>query len=86
MTLSTLEPGEASAQQARPRARDIGLIVGILDPGPLNSITDVGGVRVGHLTVTEGDSVRTGVTAIIPHAGNLFRDRVPAALHVAKRA
>jgi D-aminopeptidase len=64
------------------RARAIGLAPGIFAPGPLNAITDVGGVRVGHATVNEGDSLRTGVTAIIPHAGDAFRSRVPAALHV----
>lgn len=72
----------ASAQTPRPRARDIGLVVGILEPGPLNAITDVTGVRVGQTTVSEGDSIRTGVTAILPHAGNIFRERVPAALHI----
>lgn len=66
----------------RPRARDAGVVVGILPPGPLNAITDVAGVRVGQVTVTEGDGVRTGVTAILPHAGNPFRERVPAAIHV----
>ncbi|MDP9179081.1 MAG: P1 family peptidase [Gemmatimonadota bacterium] len=82
MTLSNLGPTLTLAQQPRPRARDIGLVVGILDPGPQNAITDVTGVRVGQVTVVEGDSVRTGVTAIIPHPGNLFRERVPAALYV----
>jgi D-aminopeptidase len=57
-------------------------VPGTLPPGPLNAITDVAGVRVGQVTVEEGDSVRTGVTAILPHGGNLFDDRVPAALHV----
>ena len=56
--------------------------MGILAPGPLNAITDVAGVRVGHTTVVEGDSVRTGVTAILPHGGDLFRERVPAAIVV----
>lgn len=68
--------------QARPRARDIGVIPGIFSPGVRNAITDVPGVLVGQTTVIEGDSVRTGVTAILPHSGNLYRDRVPAALHV----
>lgn len=67
---------------AQLRARALGLTPGIFAPGPLNGITDVAGVRVGHATVTEGDSLRTGVTAILPHGGDLFRDRVPAALHV----
>ena len=67
---------------ARPRARELGIAPGIFRPGALNAITDVAGVRVGHTTIIEGDSVRTGVTAILPHSGNLFRERVPAALHV----
>jgi D-aminopeptidase len=66
----------------RARARDLGVKPGVFAPGPLNAITDVAGVRVGQTTVSEGDSVRTGVTAILPHAGNLFTERVPAALHV----
>jgi len=66
----------------RARARDLGVKPGVFPPGKLNAITDVGGVRVGHTTVIEGDSVRTGVTAILPHGGNLFNERVPAALHV----
>ena len=60
----------------------MGLAPGVFAPGPNNAITDVAGVRVGHETVTMGDSIRTGVTAIIPHGGDLYRDRVPAALHV----
>ncbi|HET9453227.1 MAG TPA: P1 family peptidase [Gemmatimonadaceae bacterium] len=81
-----LLPAALSAQEAqpgeRPRARAIGVAPGIFTPGLLNAITDVGGVRVGHATVIRGDSVRTGVTAILPHGGNLYRERVPAALHV----
>jgi D-aminopeptidase len=75
-------PAAAQRAEARPRARDVGVVVGILPPGPLNAITDVAGVRVGQTTVTEGDSVRTGVTAILPHGGNAYLERVPAALHV----
>jgi D-aminopeptidase len=60
----------------------VGVAPGIFPPGSRNAITDVAGVTVGQVTVIEGDSVRTGVTAIIPHGGNLYRDRVPAALHV----
>src|SRR3990170_3021853 len=76
-------PVEAESQAAqRPRARDIGLVVGIFSPGARNAITDVEGVRVGQVTLHEGDSIHTGVTAVIPHAGNVFRERVPAALHV----
>lgn len=66
----------------RPRAREAGVVVGILAPGPLNAITDLAAVRVGQTTVREGDSIRTGVTAVLPHGGNLFRERVPAAIRV----
>ncbi len=73
----------AAGQPAeRPRARALGVAVGILPPGPLNAITDVEGVRVGHATVEAGDSVHTGVTVILPHGGNVFRERVPAAVYV----
>lgn len=68
-----------SIAQARPSARDLGIIVGTATPGPLNAITDVVGVRVGHATVSRGDSIRTGVTVIFPHDGNPFESRVPAA-------
>lgn len=70
------------AAEGRLRARDLGVAPGIFAPGPFNAITDVAGVRVGHTTLVEGDSVRTGVTAIVPHAGNAYRSRVPAAVHV----
>src|SRR5215218_9490710 len=70
------------AQDTRTRARELGVAPGIFRPGPRNAITDVSGVRVGHATVIAGDSVHTGVTAILPHAGNLFFERVPAAIHV----
>jgi len=69
-------------QNKRPRARDLGVIVGVFPTGKYNAITDVKGVRVGHATVIEGDSIHTGVTAIIPHAGNLYREPVPAWIHV----
>src|SRR5689334_21858695 len=69
-----------SAQRAR--ARDLGVKPGVFPTGTLNAITDVAGVRVGQTTVVDGANVRTGVTAILPHGGNLFTDRVPAALHV----
>lgn len=71
-----------AALPAQVRARQLGIIPGIFSPGPLNAITDVPGVRVGHTTVDLGDSVRTGVTAILPHAGNPFLERVPGAVHV----
>ncbi len=67
---------------SRPRARDIGLSPGVLDPGPLNAITDVPGVLVGQVTLMEGDHIRTGVTAILPHAGNVFQEKVPGAVHI----
>lgn len=69
-------------QTQRPRAREAGVKVGILPVGPLNSITDVPGVAVGHTTIIRGDNVRTGVTAILPHNGNLFREKVPGAVFV----
>jgi D-aminopeptidase len=75
-------PATDGSAQARPRAREAGVVAGILPPGPLNAITDVAGVRVGQVTVVEGDSVHTGVTAVLPHGGDLFRERVPAAIHV----
>ncbi|MBP1770147.1 MAG: dmpA, partial [Candidatus Aminicenantes bacterium] len=67
----------------RPRAREFGLVVGVLPTGPLNAITDVAGVAVGQVTVIEGRDVRTGVTAILPHGGNVFQDKVPAGISVA---
>jgi D-aminopeptidase len=73
---------EKKAEPERMRARALGVAPGIFAPGPLNAITDVAGVRVGHATVVAGDSVRTGVTAILPHPGNPFLERVPAAIHV----
>src|SRR5256884_2436777 len=66
----------------RPRARDAGVVNGILPTGPLNAITDVAGVVVGHTTLIRGDNVRTGVTAILPHKGNLFREKVPGAVFI----
>jgi D-aminopeptidase len=71
-----------AAAQPRARARDLGVAPGIFQPGANNAITDVAGVRVGHATLVSGDSIHTGVTAILPHSGNLFLDRVPAAIHV----
>src|SRR5438034_10481017 len=70
------------AAQPRPRLRDLGVTIGILPPGPLNAITDVEGVRVGQTTLIRGDNIRTGVTAILPHGGNLFQEKVPAAVFV----
>jgi D-aminopeptidase len=80
--LAVVLSSTAAPAQQRVRARELGLAPGVFQPGQLNAITDVAGVRVGQVTIIEGDSVRTGVTAILPHPGNLFRERVPAALHV----
>ena len=74
-------PSEAAP--ARPRARDAGIKIGILPPGPLNAITDVPGVKVGHMTLIDGKSIRTGVTAVLPHRGNLYQEKVPAGFAVA---
>jgi len=71
-----------SSKQDRPRAREIGLRIGILPVGKQNAITDVPGVRVGHTTVVEGQGTRTGVTAILPHGENIFQEKVPAAIAV----
>jgi len=70
------------AAPARPRARDAGVVVGILPTGARNAITDVAGVRVGQTTVIRGENVRTGVTVVLPHGGNLFREKVPGAVFV----
>ena len=68
--------------EVRPRAREVGVAPGWLSPGALNAITDVEGVKVGHVTLIEGTDVRTGVTAILPHGGNLFGEKVPAAIYL----
>ena len=79
----TLFPSIAMSQQTeRPRARDLGMEIGVFPSGLHNAITDVGGVRVGQVTVWEGADIRTGVTAILPHPGNLFQEKVPAAIVV----
>ena len=82
--LSLLLPALASAGAAdqRPRVRDLEISPGVLSPGPLNAITDVDGVRVGHRTLNRGASVRTGVTVILPHPGDLFSAKTPAAVYV----
>ena len=72
----------APAAERRPRAREAGIAIGILPTGPLNAITDVAGVKVGQVTIIEGAKVRTGVTAILPHGGNLYQDKVPAGFAV----
>ena len=74
-------PGMLKAQEKK-RARDYGLKIGVMQTGKLNSITDVAGVKVGHTTLIKGDSIRTGVTAILPYDGNIFQEKVPAAVFV----
>jgi D-aminopeptidase len=73
---------QSTAFVGRPRASDLGIKVGVLPSGPLDAITDVAGVAVGHTTIVRGDDVRTGVTAIVPHPGNLYREKVPAAVFI----
>ena len=73
---------DANETVNRPRAREIGIVIGVLPPGPLNAITDVAGVRVGHRTIIEGEQIHTGVTAVLPHGGNVFQHKVPAAIVV----
>jgi len=80
--VSAIVVGAAGAQPARPRARDLGVAPGIYATGALDAITDVDGVRVGHTTIVQGDTVRTGVTAIVPHGGNVFQDKVAGAVFV----
>ena len=72
----------APAQEHRPRARDLGIHPGVHQPGPHNAITDVPGVQVGQLTIVKGENIRTGVTAILPHSGNIFQDKVAGAVFV----
>ncbi len=76
----SIDSGQQSRKQERPRARDLGIKVGILPVGPRNAITDVPGVLVGHATILRGENIRTGVTAVLPHSGNLFREKVPGAI------
>ena len=82
MLIAVLPVSSLGQDSIRPRARDLGLAIGIFNTGEHNAITDVPGVHVGHTTVLEGSRVRTGVTAILPHEGNLYSSRVPAAIHV----
>jgi D-aminopeptidase len=85
LTIACLLGGLVTAQSAgdaRPRARNLGIAPGVFSPGALNAITDVKGVRVGHTTVIAGEGVRTGVTAVLPHGGNLFQDKVAGAVFV----
>ena len=82
ITISLTSLTAAAADNERPRARDVGVVVGVFEPGINNAITDVSNVRVGHATVVRGDDIRTGVTAIIPAMGNLYTHPIPAWIHV----
>ncbi|KIQ98144.1 P1 family peptidase [Lysobacter sp. A03] len=82
LVLALLWPACMPAQAQQKNLRDHGIAVGVLTPGPWNAITDVPGVAVGHTTLVRGTDVRTGVTAVLPHAGNIFQDKVPAAVYV----
>ena len=76
------EKGRLPMETPRQRCRELGITIGVLPPGPGNAITDVSGVRVGHQTLVDGDQIRTGVTAILPHGENVFQQKVPAAIVV----
>jgi D-aminopeptidase len=80
--LSALSAAQNTGANTRPRAAELGLKIGVLPPGPLDAITDVSGVEVGQTTIIRGENIRTGVTAILPHAGNLYHDKVPAGIFV----
>ena len=82
LALVVISAGAFAQTSSRGRIRDFGIEPGIFKPGPLNAITDVPGVKVGQVTIIKGDNVRTGVTAIVPHEGNLFRKKCPAAIFV----
>jgi len=82
LALVSIAVSSQSVNSSRPRARDIGLKIGVLPTGVLNAITDVDGVLIGQTTIIRGDNIHTGVTAILPHSGNLFLEKVPAAVYV----
>jgi len=82
LLLTAVALAQSTTPKARPRCSDLGLKVGVLPTGPLDAITDVAGVRVGHTTIIRGDDLHTGVTAILPHPGNLYREKVPGAVFV----
>ncbi len=82
ISLASAALGQPGPANTRPRARELGITIGILPTGPLNSITDVAGVSVGQTTIIKGENIRTGVTAILPHSGNLFKEKVPGAVFV----
>lgn len=82
LLLTSFTSAQNTTSNTRPRTSDLGLKIGVLARGPLNAITDVEGVEVGQTTIIRGDDIRTGVTAILPHSGNLFREKVPAGIFV----
>jgi D-aminopeptidase len=82
LCLADLTSAQSPSASARPRASDLGLKIGVLPAGPLDAITDVAGVEVGHTTIIRGENIRTGVTAVLPHSGNLYREKVPGAIFV----
>jgi len=82
LLLPSFVPAQRTGSNTRPRASELGLKVGILPSGPFDAITDVAGVEVGHTTIIRGDNIRTGVTAVLPHSGNLYREKVPGAVFV----
>ena len=82
VTAAATQMQEKGAMNTRPRARDLGIRIGVMDAGPLDAITDVASVEVGQATIIQGDNVRTGVTAILPHAGNMFQQKVAGAVYV----
>ncbi|HEU5412075.1 MAG TPA: P1 family peptidase [Candidatus Acidoferrales bacterium] len=79
---SVLARAQGNESGSKPRARDLGIRIGVYDPGKLNAITDVAGVQVGQVTIIRGENIRTGVTAIVPHAGNMFQQKVAGAVYV----
>jgi D-aminopeptidase len=81
-TLSTFCASQNAAVETRVRSGDLGLKIGVLPTGPLDAITDVSGVEVGHTTIIRGENIRTGVTAILPHGGNLYHERVPGGIFI----
>src|SRR5439155_1930966 len=82
LLVTAFAAAQSTTPNVRPRASDLGLKVGILPTGPLDAITDVAGVEVGQATIIRGDNIRTGVTAVLPHSGNLYREKVPGAIFV----
>jgi D-aminopeptidase len=82
LVLTAFMAAQNPSSSARPRASDLGLKVGVLPAGPLDAITDVTGVEVGHTTIIRGDNIRTGVTAVLPHSGNLYHEKIPGAIFV----